>query len=85
MIEPTPGGLRLSAAALGVHSPPRLLALLPGVTGLEVRVKAAGAREWSRGWSNPALLPRGVSITFWADSGAVADPVEVALPLGGRL
>lgn len=85
MIEPTPSGLRLSAAPIGVHSPPRVLALLPGITGVEVRVKAAGAHEWSRGWSNPALLPRGVSITFWADSGAVADPVEVALPLGGRL
>lgn len=85
MLEPTPNGLRLSAAAIGVESSPRLLALLPGVIGVEVRVKAANALEWSRGWANPALLPRGVSITLWADSGAVADPVEVALPLGGRL
>lgn len=84
MLEPTPNGLRLSAAAIGVRSSPRLLALLPGVVGVEVRVKAPNAPEWSRGWANPALLPRGVSITFWADSGAVADPVEVALPLGGR-
>ena len=84
MLEPTPNGLRLSAAAIGVRSSPRLLALLPGVVGVEVRVKAPNAPEWSRGWANPALLPRGVSITFWSDSGAVADPVEVALPLGGR-
>lgn len=84
MLEPTPNGLRLSAAAIGVQSSPRLLALLPGVVGVEVRVKVLNAPEWSRGWANPALLPRGVSITFWADSGAVADPVEVALPLGGR-
>lgn len=83
MVESTPTGLRLSAAAIGVQAPPRLLALLPSVSGLEIRVRAAGAREWSRGWSNPALLPRGVSITFWADSGALADPVEVAVPLAG--
>lgn len=84
-LEPTPNGLRLSAAAIGVQAPPRVLALLPGVTGLEIRVKSAdGTRVWSRGWADPALLPRGVSITFWADSGALAGPVEVALPLGGR-
>lgn len=84
MVESAPSGLRLSAAAIGVQAPPRLLALLPSVTGLEIRVRAAGAGEWSRGWADPALLPRGVSITFWADSGALADPVEVALPLAGR-
>lgn len=84
-LEPTPDGLRLSVAPIGVVSPARVLALLPSVTGLEVRVRAvAGAGEWTRGWSDPALVPRAVSITFMSDSGAVAAPVKVALPLGGR-
>jgi prepilin-type N-terminal cleavage/methylation domain-containing protein len=84
-LEPTPDGLRLSVAPIGVVSSARSLALLPSITGLEVRVPApTAAGEWTRGWSNPALVPRAVSITFISDSGAVAAPVRVALPLGVR-
>jgi prepilin-type N-terminal cleavage/methylation domain-containing protein len=85
-LEPTPDGLRLSVAPIGLASPPHVLALLPAVTGLEVRVRAtAGPGEWARGWSYPALVPRGVRISFISDSRVVAAPVQVALPLGGRL
>jgi hypothetical protein len=86
MLDPTGQGLALSIAPIGVASPPRLIALLPRVTGLEVRLRAAGAgAAWSRGWSNPTVVPAGVSITFLADSGNVTPPLQIALPIGGTL
>ena len=84
-IEATPAGLTASAIPLGVRTPERLAALLPGVSGLEVRVLAPGATEWNRQWAFPGTFPRAVALTFWTDSGPprAAAVLRVALPLGG--
>ena len=86
-IEPTPTGLSASAIPLGVRTPLRLAAVLPGVSGLEIRVLAPGTSEWNRQWAFPATFPRAVTLTFWTDSGPLpADGVlRVALPLGGGI
>jgi len=83
-LEPTAGGLRISIRPTGVVSTERVLTLLPAVVGLEVLVQASPAAEWTRGWSDPALIPRAVRINFLSASGTTAAPVQVAMPLGGR-
>ncbi len=82
-VEPTPAGLAVVGVPAGVRAAPRLLALLPGVTGLAVRVLARdSAASWAERWSFPALLPRAVELTYWSAAGPLAPPLRVALPLG---
>ncbi len=84
-LEPTPAGLRLEGAPVGVAAPSRLLGLLPGVFGLDVQVRGLGADSaWTRQWASPALLPAGVRLSFWSDSGVIGVPLDVGIPLGGR-
>lgn len=83
-IEATPHGLAARAVPLGVRAPARVAALLPGVTGLEIRVQPVGGGPWSRTWAMPGVFPRAVLLTLWNDSGPVAlPPLRVRLPLGG--
>lgn len=85
-LEPTGEGLRLTGGPLGIRTPSRLLALLPGVTGLAVRVKDPGGdTDWSQEWNFQAVLPAAVELTYWTDSGRVALPLTVSLALGKRL
>ena len=82
-LEPTPRGLRLTGKPLGIRAPERLLALLPGVTGLAVRVheRGSGAR-WSEEWDFPFQLPDAVELTYWADAGPTGFPLRVSIALG---
>ena len=82
-IETTPAGLSAIAIPLGVRTPERLAGILPGVTGLEIRVLAPSGGPWSRQWAWPAAFPRAVALTFWTDSGPGGAALRVALPLGG--
>ncbi|MGH7525824.1 MAG: prepilin-type N-terminal cleavage/methylation domain-containing protein [Gemmatimonadales bacterium] len=84
-LEPTPLGLRLVGGPMGIRTPTRLLALLPGVTGLAVRVRDRGVGAgWREEWNFLALLPEAVELTYWTDSGAVGLPLTVSLALGTR-
>jgi prepilin-type N-terminal cleavage/methylation domain-containing protein len=95
-LQPTPQGLKLLAAALGVRAPARVLGPIPGVTGLRVRLvradsdtvavpvvtaTAAGDMEGGAG-PQLAALPRAVEITYWSDSSAVGSPLRMAIPMG---
>jgi prepilin-type N-terminal cleavage/methylation domain-containing protein len=85
-LEPTPSGLRLAGRPVGVRVPARLLGLLPGVTGLAVRVRDPDGRiGWSAQWERPALLPSAVELTYWSETGRVGRPLVVSLPLGKGL
>jgi len=82
-LEPTPRGLGLMGGPTGVRTPSRRLALLPGVTGLDVRVRNPEAGpDWLPEWKFPELLPQAVELTYWTDSGAVGVPLTVSLALG---
>jgi prepilin-type N-terminal cleavage/methylation domain-containing protein len=82
-LEPTRQGLRLEGAPMGIRTPARLLALLPGVTGLAVRVRHPDTGpNWADEWSSHAVLPEAVELTYWTDSGRVRVPLTVSLPLG---
>lgn len=82
-LEPTPLGLRLAGGPMGIRTPNRLLALLPGVTGLAIRVRdPGGPKDWSRQWNFQAVLPSAVELTYWSDSGPVGLPLTVSLALG---
>jgi len=86
ILEPTREGLRLMGGPLGIRTPSRLLALLPGVTGLAVRVRdvrdPASGPSWLQEWNFPAVLPQAVELTYWTDSGPVGLPLTVSLALG---
>lgn len=82
-LEATGNGLRLTGGPVGVRTPSRTLATLPGVTGLRVRVQDRDlGPEWLERWSFPAILPDAVELTYWTDSGPVGVPLSVSLPLG---
>ena len=82
-LEPTREGLRLTGAPMGVRTPSRPLALLPGVTGLAVRVMdPGGGPGWLAERNFPEVLPRAVELTYWTDSGVVGVPLTVSLALG---
>ena len=82
-LEATRNGLRLAGGPIGLRTPSRTLATLPGVTGLRVRVRDRDAGPgWLEQWSFPAVLPDAVELTYWTDSGPVGVPLSVSLPLG---
>ncbi|HEY0351417.1 MAG TPA: hypothetical protein VGC48_04800, partial [Gemmatimonadales bacterium] len=67
----------------GVRTPSRVLALLPGVTGLAVRVQHRDlAPGWAETWESHAVLPEAVELTYWTDWGSVGTPLTVALAMG---
>lgn len=82
-LQPTTEGLELVGAPRGIRLPRRRLALLPGVTGVAVRVLASGKnRTWTEDWRFPIALPRAVELTYWTGSGPVGVPITVSLALG---
>lgn len=82
-IEPVGNGLVLTAAAVGVVGPPRLVRGPAGVRGLDVRVTGFTRElEWTARWRFPALVPGGVELVWWTASGA-ADTLRLTVPLGG--
>lgn len=82
-LESTPQGLRLVGRPMGVRVPARSLALLPGVTGLSIRVRHLDlGPSWSDEWPSPAVLPEAVELAYWADSGRVGVPLTVSLAMG---
>ena len=82
-LEPTPEGLQLMGGPMGVRTPSRRLALLPGVTGLNVRVRnPEGGLGWVPEWSFPELLPKAVELTYWTGSGSVGVPLTAFVALG---
>jgi len=83
-IEPTPEGLLLAAVPLGFAAPLRVIARLPSITGLEVRVLSPGpGQSWGDRWALHTKLPRAVELTYWADTGAVGLPLRLVVPAGG--
>jgi prepilin-type N-terminal cleavage/methylation domain-containing protein len=85
-LEPTPEGLRLSGEPRGFRTTSRVLALLPGVTGLGIRVRVPGKDPtWSRDWNFPTALPEAAELTYWSDSGSVGLPLTVWLALGQQV
>jgi prepilin-type N-terminal cleavage/methylation domain-containing protein len=82
-VASTREGLRLIGAPRGIRTPIRTLALLPGVTGLRVRVRHPDlGPSWSEEWGSPAVLPEEVQLTYWSDSGPVGEPLRVSPALG---
>jgi prepilin-type N-terminal cleavage/methylation domain-containing protein len=82
-LEAGPEGLHLSGRPIGFRAAARLLALLPGITGLGVRVRHPDAGPtWTDEWSSPAVLPEAVELTYWTDSGRVGVPLTTSLVLG---
>jgi prepilin-type N-terminal cleavage/methylation domain-containing protein len=82
-LAPSSSGLRLTGGPLGVRTPARVLATLPGITGLKIRARHQElAPEWSESWVARGRLPQAVELTYWTDRGPVGVPVIAALPLG---
>jgi prepilin-type N-terminal cleavage/methylation domain-containing protein len=82
-LAPTAAGLDLMGTPRGVRTPSRLLARLPGVNGLAVRVRHTEIDGgWSQEWNLPSVLPEAVELTYWTDSGPVGLPLVVTLALG---
>ena len=85
-LEPTPQGLRLSGEPRGFRTTSRVLALLPGITGLAIRVRVPGKTPaWSGDWNFPTALPEAAELTYWSDSGSVGLPLTVWLALGQQV
>lgn len=83
-LAPAAGGVALVATPVGLAAPTPVVLRLPGVTGLEVRVLGLSpAREWTKRWIFPRLVPPAVQLTFWTDSGPAGPPWRAVLPLGG--
>ncbi len=81
-LEATANGLLLSGRPRGLRAGARRLALLPGVRGLEIRIKQTGKEvSWAPEWMYPTALPRAVQLTYWAESGPVGVPLTVSLAL----
>lgn len=79
----TAAGLRLTGGPLGVRTPARVLATLPGITGLRVRALHRQLTPgWVESWVARGRLPQAVELTYWTDRGPVGVPVVAALPLG---
>jgi prepilin-type N-terminal cleavage/methylation domain-containing protein len=82
-IESTREGLRLTGKPMGVRAPVRLLALLPGITGLSTRVRHLDlGQKWSDEWPSPIVLPEAVELAYWTESGPVGVPLTVSLAMG---
>lgn len=82
-LEPTAEGLELVGAPRGIRLPRRRLALLPGVTGVAIRVLVPGkSPTWAEEWRYPIALPQAVELTYWTGSGPIGLPVTVSLALG---
>lgn len=82
-LESTPEGLRLVGKPMGIRAPPRLLALLPGVTGLSIKVQHLDlGPKWSDVWASPAVLPEAVELVYWTESGPIGVPLTVSLAMG---
>jgi hypothetical protein len=82
-IAPTAAGLRLTGGPLGVRTPGRILATLPGITGLRIRVQHSQfTPDWSESWAARGRLPQAVELTYWTDRGPVGVPLVAAIPLG---
>jgi prepilin-type N-terminal cleavage/methylation domain-containing protein len=82
-LAPTAHGLDLIGTPRGIRATSRLLARLPGVTGLAVRVRHTQIGSgWSQEWNLPSVLPEAVELTYWTDSGPVGLPLVVPLALG---
>jgi prepilin-type N-terminal cleavage/methylation domain-containing protein len=77
-------GLTMWARPVGTRLPARLVASLPGVLGLEVRVRRVGAdSSWTADWPVQRVLPAAVAVTFWSDSGPLAPTLRAAIVAGG--
>jgi len=82
-LQPSSLGLRLIGGPLGVRTPARVLATLPGITGLQIRVRHHQlAPRWSEEWTTRGKLPEAVELTYWTDAGPLGVPVVAALPSG---
>jgi hypothetical protein len=83
-LEPTQQGLRVMGSPRGVRGGNPVTALLPGITGLAVRVRHPDivGGEWSHEWGLPSTLPEAVELTYWTDSGQVGLPLTVSPALG---
>lgn len=82
-LEATSAGLLLSGRPRGVRAGARRLALLPGISGLEIRVKQTGKDpNWSAEWKFPTALPKAAQLTYWAESGPAGVPLTVRLAMG---
>ena len=83
-LKPTQQGLRLIGTPRGFRSGARLIGLLSGVTGLDVKVKHrdVGGGGWSNEWSVSSTLPEAVELTYWTDSGQIGLPMTVSPALG---
>lgn len=78
-LHPGPGGLEFAAASLGRSPSARIAFRVPRVTRWEVSVLPPGGQAWLREWSQSAVLPRGVAMTFWHDSVLLGPPLTVRL------
>jgi type II secretion system protein J len=82
-LESTREGLRLTGKPMGVQAPVRLLALLPGITGLSTRVRHLDlGQNWSDEWPSPIVLPEAVELAYWTDAGPVGVPLTVSVAMG---
>ena len=82
-LEASGQGLRLVGRPMGIRAPARLLALLPGVTGLSIRVRHLDlGGNWSDEWPTPAVLPEAVELVYWTESAPVGVPLTVSLAMG---
>lgn len=82
-IEPGGDGLVLTATAVGIVGPPRVVRGPAGLRGLDVRVTGFTQEpEWAPRWRFPRLVPNGVVLVWWTASGA-ADTLLLTVPLGG--
>lgn len=76
------GGVRLVAAPLGIDAPPHSVIGARGASGLDVKVLGRERyADWSDSWANIRELPRAVTLIFYSDSGPVAPPLLVNIPV----
>ena len=85
-IDPRPEGLVLEATPTGIAQAEPVLAVMPGVRGLQVKVLerlGTGPGDWKDGWSYRSIIPAALRLELWADDGTRTSML-VALPVGAE-
>jgi prepilin-type N-terminal cleavage/methylation domain-containing protein len=81
-LSPTPRGLQFTAVPLG-HAPATQVSfLVPDVTRWDVRLLAPQGADWLADWSEPKVMPRAVTISFWNGTRTAIAPLHLVLWTG---
>jgi prepilin-type N-terminal cleavage/methylation domain-containing protein len=83
-IAPAPGGLTVTAVAMGHAEPAQVVFSVPDVTRWRVWLLASDGQTWRSDWSEPKLMPRAAVLAFWKGDRLLGLPLHIALWPGER-